>query len=492
MGRQQSRYLIKIVKKIFDILDIPMIYLSLYIAWWLRFESKWFEVTGTTQLYGHYQKTFWAISILWFIIFSLTGLYKNRARFGIEQIFYIVKTVIIATAAILAGAFFYREFSYSRLTLVLGLCSTTVMVSLFHLFKRQLKLFFQKRGYGIEKVLIIGSGKLALDCYKRINTEAELLGLKLCGICSDNTPIQEENNKSEDKTNDCENQSNCSENETNKLIPLLGKLKELTAIIEDHSIGQIYIALEPEKQEKTLEILHQLNTSTIDVKIVPNAYSIITSSIHISNIGGMPVVNLMPLSIHGTGGIVKAAIDRIGAFFGLILMLPVFALIALKIKKDSKGKVIYAQERIGRDGKSFTIYKFRSMKENAEDTTGPVWASVDDPRKTPFGEFIRKYSIDELPQLWNVFKGDMSLVGPRPERPFFVNQFEKEIPAYSDRHIIKTGMTGWAQVNGLRGQSPIGERTRYDIWYIENWSIWLDLVILVRTIHVCLFNPTGF
>jgi len=235
-----------------------------------------------------------------------------------------------------------------------------------------------------------------------------------------------------------------------------------------------------------------LNHKQVEIKIVPNVYSIITSSIHISNIAGMPVVNLMPLPIHGTQGHIKSVSDRVYALLGMIALSPFFALVAAKIRMDSPGDVIYKQERVGRDGKSFIIYKFRSMRIDAENETGPVWASVDDPRRTRFGEFIRKYSIDELPQLWNVLKGDMSLVGPRPERPFFVDQFQKKIPTYVDRHIVKTGMTGWAQVNGLRGQSPIEERTRYDIWYIENWSLWLDFVILIRTVHVCLCNPTGF
>ena len=352
MDVRKSRHLINLVKKCFDILDIPVIYLSLYIAWWLRFESTWFEVTNGIPAYAPYHRTFCGISLLWFIIFTLTGLYKNRLRFGVEQIFTIVRTIFVAAAAVLAGAFFYREFTYSRLTLVLGLCSTTVCVSAFHMLKRQLKLFLQSRGYGLEKVLIVGSGDLGIDCYKRLHTEVSLLGLELAGLCGD------EETPSRDKSLE---------------IPILGKLSDLTNIIEEKAITQTYIALEPEKQKKTLELLTRLNGYCIDIKIVPNVYSIITSSIHISNIGGMPVVNLMPLSIHGTGGYIKTIFDKVGAFFGLLFLSPFLALVALKIKRDSPGDIIYRQERVGRDGKSFTIYKFRSMRIDAEVETGPVW-----------------------------------------------------------------------------------------------------------------------
>lgn len=471
MERQQSRYLIGLLKKFFDLLDIPVTYASLYIAWWIRFESQWFAVESGIPAYEPYNKTFWAVSLFWFIIFSMAGLYRNRVRFGIEQIFYIVRTIFIAAAALLAGAFFYREFSYSRLTLVLALGSTTVFISAFHLLKRELKLFMQARGYGLDKVLIIGSGELGFDCYKRIQAEANLLGFKLAGICGDEDP---------------------PDSEENRQISYLGPISRLPAIIEEQSITQVYLALEPDKQGETLSILQMMNHREIDIKIVPNVYSIITSSIQISNIAGMPVVNLLPLPIHGIQGHIKSITDRIYAFLGLIVLSPLLALVALKIRMDSPGDVVYKQERVGRDGKSFTIFKFRSMRTDAETETGPVWAVVDDPRRTRFGEFIRKYSIDELPQLWNVLRGEMSLVGPRPERPFFVDQFQKKIPTYADRHVVKTGMTGWAQVNGLRGQSPIEERTRYDIWYIENWSLWLDFVILIRTVYVCVCKPTGF
>jgi exopolysaccharide biosynthesis polyprenyl glycosylphosphotransferase len=471
MDRQQSRRLIQVLKKSFDILDIPVIYASLFIAWKIRFESQWFEVTNGIPDYEPYNRTFWAVSLLWFIIFSMAGLYSNRVRFGIEQVFYIVRTIFIAAAALLTGAFFYREFSYSRLTLVLALGSTTVIISMFHLLKRELKLFLQRRGYGLEKVLVIGSGELGFDCYKRIQAEESLLGLKLTGICGDEDP---------------------PDSEENKQIPYLGKISNLPELIDRKSVTQVYLALGPEKQNEMVTILKMMDHRLVDIKIVPNVYSIITSSIHISNIAGMPVVNLLPLPIHGIQGHIKAVSDRVYAFLGLIILSPLLALVALKIKMDSPGDAIYEQERVGRDGKSFTIFKFRSMRVDAENETGPVWAVVDDPRRTRFGEFIRKYSIDELPQLWNVLKGEMSLVGPRPERPFFVDQFEKKIPTYADRHIVKTGMTGWAQVNGLRGQSPIEERTRYDIWYIENWSLWLDFVILARTLYVCVCKPTGF
>jgi exopolysaccharide biosynthesis polyprenyl glycosylphosphotransferase len=180
---------------------------------------------------------------------------------------------------------------------------------------------------------------------------------------------------------------------------------------------------------------------------------------------------------------VKRTLDLILSTILLLLLSPVMLICSLAVRVGSSGPVLYRQERMGRDRRVFKILKFRSMVHGAEASTGPVWAATEDPRRTAVGEFLRKWSLDELPQLWNVFRGDMSLVGPRPERPHFVEQFHLRVPGYYGRHRIKAGLTGWAQVNGLRGNVPIEERTRYDLYYIENWTLWLDLKILFLTLR---------
>ncbi|MBM3187925.1 MAG: exopolysaccharide biosynthesis polyprenyl glycosylphosphotransferase [Chloroflexi bacterium] len=206
------------------------------------------------------------------------------------------------------------------------------------------------------------------------------------------------------------------------------------------------------------------------------------SDLRISDLDGLPLLTVRDVALRGWRLTVKHAMDLVGSAVGLVLLSPFLLFIALLIKLDSKGPVFYTQLRVGLDGKPFPIIKFRSMRPDAEQETGPVWATEDDPRKTRLGEFLRRTSLDELPQLINVLLGDMSLVGPRPERPVFVDQFRQVIPRYMERHKEKAGLTGWAQVNGLRGDTSIVERTKYDLYYIENWSLLFDLKIIVRQI----------
>ncbi|MBC7262104.1 MAG: exopolysaccharide biosynthesis polyprenyl glycosylphosphotransferase [Chloroflexi bacterium] len=210
-------------------------------------------------------------------------------------------------------------------------------------------------------------------------------------------------------------------------------------------------------------------------------FQIIASEISIDDLNGLPLLTVRDVALRGWRLAVKRAMDIVVSAATLILLSPLMLLIALLIKLDSPGPVFYTQERMGLDAKPFQILKFRSMRVDAEQQTGPVWATRNDPRVTRLGAFIRRYSLDELPQFINVLLGDMSLVGPRPERPVFVEQFRQIVPRYMERHKEKAGITGWAQVNGLRGDTSIVERTKYDLWYIENWSLLLDIKILIKT-----------
>jgi exopolysaccharide biosynthesis polyprenyl glycosylphosphotransferase len=206
------------------------------------------------------------------------------------------------------------------------------------------------------------------------------------------------------------------------------------------------------------------------------------SEVSIGELGGLPLLTIRDIALRGWKLTLKRAVDLIGSAVGLVVLSPLMMLVALLVKLDSPGPVFYAQERMGLDAKPFWMLKFRSMWEDAEAKTGPVWAAKDDPRRTKIGASIRRFSIDELPQFINVLLGEMSLVGPRPERPVFVEQFRQSIPRYMDRHREKAGLTGWAQVNGLRGDTSIAERTKYDLWYTENWSLLLDFKIILRTL----------
>ncbi len=229
-------------------------------------------------------------------------------------------------------------------------------------------------------------------------------------------------------------------------------------------------------------VFAQCQELDLDFLFVPDLQSFWGRPMRVEEVDGLPVIRLRDLTLVGWNGVLKRSFDLAGSALLLVLFSPLFLVLALAVKLDSPGPVFHRQERVGRDRRPFGMLKFRSMRVGAEAATGPVWASHGDPRRTRTGAFLRKWSLDELPQLWNVFRGEMSLVGPRPERPFFVHQFEARVADYYDRHRVKSGVTGWAQVHGLRGDVPIEERTRYDLYYVENWSLALDLRILWLTV----------
>jgi Undecaprenyl-phosphate glucose phosphotransferase len=225
-----------------------------------------------------------------------------------------------------------------------------------------------------------------------------------------------------------------------------------------------------------------------DVKVVPDLLQFIALRASLDELDGLPIVNMNDVPLQGVRAWVKRGLDVVLSLLAMIVLAIPFAIIAALVKRTSPGPIFYKQERMGLDGRAFTVYKFRSMHHQAEDDTGPVWARDDDPRATPVGRWLRRFDLDELPQFWNVLKGEMSIVGPRPERPFFVQQFKHRIPQYMLRHKVKAGITGWAQVNGWRGNTSLEKRIEYDLYYIENWSVTLDLKIMWLTVVRGLFQ----
>jgi Undecaprenyl-phosphate glucose phosphotransferase len=244
----------------------------------------------------------------------------------------------------------------------------------------------------------------------------------------------------------------------------------------------VIIGLPEASHEEVLDLISQAEREKATVRVFPDVFQIIASEISIDDLNGLPLLTVRDVALRGWRLVLKRAMDFVVSAITLILLSPFLMVLAFLIKLDSPGSVFYAQERMGLDAKPFQMLKFRSMRKDAEKETGPVWATKDDPRVTRLGAFIRRHSLDELPQFINVLLGDMSLVGPRPERPVFVEQFRQIVPRYMERHKEKAGLTGWAQVNGLRGDTSIVERTKYDLWYIENWSLLLDVKIVLKTV----------
>jgi len=262
--------------------------------------------------------------------------------------------------------------------------------------------------------------------------------------------------------------------------PVLGTVQDVERVLDEQPVDQVVIALPLEQQPVVKQLMELLALRTVDVKVVPDLYQYITLYGGLEEFGGLPIISLQGDPMDGWSRVAKRAFDIVFALVAIVLSAPAMLVTALMVKLTSRGPILYKQERMGMDGHTFHILKFRTMRIDAE-VKGAQMASAEDPRRTPIGTFLRKFSIDELPQFFNVLVGDMSLVGPRPERPVFIEEFKRQIPRYHLRHKVKAGITGWAQINGLRGQTSIQKRIEYDLYYIENWSLLMDVKILVRT-----------
>lgn len=263
-------------------------------------------------------------------------------------------------------------------------------------------------------------------------------------------------------------------------VPVLGEPSDLARIVSEREIQEAIIALPEASHDELLDMISVCENVGARVRIFPDLFQIVASDLRISDLDGLPLLAVRDVALRGWKLALKRAMDLTGSLLGLIVLSPALLLVAVLVKLDSKGPAFYAQTRVGLDGKPFPVLKFRSMRVDAESETGPVWAEENDPRRTRLGAFLRAKNIDELPQLINVLVGDMSLVGPRPERPAFVEQFQGVVPRYMERLKVKAGLAGWAQVNGLRGNTSIVERTKYDLYYVENWSLLFDLKIILR------------
>jgi Undecaprenyl-phosphate glucose phosphotransferase len=316
-------------------------------------------------------------------------------------------------------------------------------------------------GYNVKRVLIAGAGELGRHVAETILAHREL-GYRLVGFVDD------------------------SRRPEYGPTPVLGTLADTMDVAAAHGVDQLYIALPLEEHDKLLKLIKSVRNECVDIKVIPDLVQYATIKAALEDLDGIPIISLNEVPLRGWNSMLKRVMDMVvGSVILLFLtfVVPLFPAVALAIKlKGGKGPIFLRQERMTLDGKTFQIFKFRTMVDEAEKETGPVWASPEDPRRTRLGIWLRRFNLDEFPQLINVVLGDMSLVGPRPERPPFVRQFKERIPQYMLRHRVKSGITGWAQVNGWRGNTSIEKRIEYDLYYIENWSLLLDVKILLLTI----------
>ena len=327
-----------------------------------------------------------------------------------------------------------------------------------------------RAGIGLKRILIAGAGELGRLVADKILEHREL-GYQIVGFVDDRA---------------------AGDHLGYRGLPLLGTIREAAEISSREGIDHLYVALPPEQHVQMLELIETTSRECVDVKVVPDLLQVIALRARLEDLDGVPVININDVPLQGFNTIVKRGIDVVISSGALALLSIPIGSIALLVKATSRGPVFYRQERMGLDGKTINIVKFRSMHHEAERDTGPVWARENDPRVTVLGKFLRRSNLDELPQLWNVLRGDMSIVGPRPERPHFVEQFKHRIPQYMLRHKVKAGLTGWAQVNGWRGNTSIEKRIEYDLYYIENWSVRLDLKIMWLTLLRGFFHKHAY
>ncbi|MBM2810019.1 MAG: putative glycosyltransferase [Chloroflexi bacterium] len=400
---------------------------------------------------------FLVVSIL--ITFALTRLYlPQRGASHVDRLGSLFVAVTIGNVVAMAlAAFTLRGLDVPRLIIVYAWGLTIPFVWLARSSIEQLLRMARRRGLDPLPVLIVGARDGGNAVLHKIRGAPDL-GYVPVGFVDDNPP-------------------------PNARMPVLGGLADLSEILFRYSVREVIVANPSLSQTEVLDVVTACDHARVNVKILPNVFHMVVKEASVSEFSGLPMMLVRDVSLRGWNLLIKRALDIVIGLVLLIALAPVLMLVALIVKiTDPRGPIFFIQERVGIDGQPFPCVKFRSMREDAEAVTGPVWATADDDRTTPVGQFLRRFSIDELPQLVNVLLGDMSLVGPRPERPHFVQQFIRLIPRYEKRHQEKAGMTGWAQVNGLRGQSSIEERTLYDLFYVEHWSPAFDVKVLLKTV----------
>ncbi|MBI2939491.1 MAG: undecaprenyl-phosphate glucose phosphotransferase [Chloroflexi bacterium] len=439
-------------------------------AYYLRFLSGLFLFEQFHPLTGYL-----GIILLQMVVLPLTlasnRLYRPiRSVSWLDQAYGIFTSASVATAlAVVVGGFLWPDFNTSRLMIGFFWALTIVFTFGGRAVVYTTLGLLRLRGIGVSRVLVVGEGETANLVLQKIR-HLPSLGYSAVGIVVEEPgPVELYG------------------------LPVLGAVEDVGSLVRQHQIDDVLIVSPTLSHREVLDIAGQIGAERVNIRVFPDLFQIMTTGVTTGELAGLPLVTVKDVALRGFNLVLKRWLDVTISAAGLVLLSPLLLGIALLVKLTSpKGPVFLIQERVGLDGKPFPMIKFRSMRPDAERWSGPVWTTAEDPRRTRLGAFLRRTSLDELPQLINVLVGDMSLVGPRPERPFFVEQFRQTVPRYFERHREKAGMTGWAQVNGLRGNTSIEERTAYDLWYVENWTLWLDIKILLKTTLVAFRDRNAY
>ncbi len=468
MSQTVDRRLRGLLRTLLVVSDLIMLMLAFALGYVLRARLPLPAVPVNPPPFSNYIPMLIVHVTMTMIVFYFARMYhQRRAASRFDEAYAIAQNVSIGT--LLAVAFeslafknSALELDYPRGVVVYAWLLGIVLVVVGRMLYRYLTVRLRDFGIGRDNVLLVGSGEVARTVAEKIRWSPNL-GLNIVGAVNG------------------EAMGAVGE------VPIIGTTAELPEIIDQYEVDEVIIALPEASRHELVQLVSKCQRGKVDIKVYPDIFAYMSGGLTVDDLNGMPLLSVRDVALRGWKLSLKRAMDVMGAFAGLVVLSPFMALTALLIKLESPGPVFFCQERMGLDGHPFPMIKFRSMRADAE-KRGPGWTTENDPRVTRMGRFMRRTNWDEIPQLINVFWGHMSLVGPRPEQPYYVQKFREYIPRYMERHREKAGMTGWAQINGLRGDTSILERTKYDLWYVENWSLWLDVKIVLRTMIQTFFG----
>jgi exopolysaccharide biosynthesis polyprenyl glycosylphosphotransferase len=454
-----------ILSTIAVVCDAAAVFGGLMFATWARFATDWIPLRhpAPANLYELYTLGAAIVTPVFLFVFMKQGLFiRPQTGSFIDKIPRIAKSAAVGTfiSAVLAFAV-QNEADFARLVIGLSFLSITFFVLLERYILYRIEWNLARHSNHRNNILLLGTDHVAVHV-KHTFQQEPMLRANVTGFLrtSLETPDPE---ISKDQ--------------------ILGSVDELASLISSMQIDELVLTDARLHHDRIVQILLLCERNLITFKMVPDLFRIMTTSMDVQSLNDIPLLGISTWPLDKFWNrVMKRTEDILGAVVGLILSTPIIAIAAILVKRSSPGPVFYRQERCGEAGRSFTLYKLRTMPVDAEAKSGPVWTTENDDRRTPIGSFLRQYNLDELPQFWNVLRGDMSLIGPRPERPHFVEQFKEDIGRYMWRHVSKPGLTGWAQVNGLRGNTDLSERIKYDLFYLENWSISFDFKILGKTL----------
>ncbi|WP_018753863.1 undecaprenyl-phosphate glucose phosphotransferase [Paenibacillus sanguinis] len=468
MIRKNQRFL----TQLYILADFAAIQLAFLFAWWLKFSSGWiaYEQPLPIEIYAFWSVIYGAITVLMGVMISLY-MPKRKKRFA-DEVWKIIQVHAMSLFILLGLMFFFRQVDISRHYLALYMIFNVVLITLYRYVLKNVLKQLRKKGFNKQFVLILGAGSLGRRFHANLKQYPEL-GYEVVGFLDD--------------------QKEWDGIEAARYKPILGTIDELERILESTMIDEVVLALPLEAHHRYARIIAICEKTGVRTLIIPDFFDYLPARPYFDNFAGMPMINVRDIPLDLTGNrIAKRVFDILFSLLAIIITSPVLLIVAIGVKLTSKGPIIFKQERVGLNRRTFQMYKFRSMQVLPEGTEDTGWTIANDPRRTRFGTFIRKTSLDELPQFFNVLAGHMSVVGPRPERPYYVDQFKEEVPKYMVKHHVRPGITGWAQSHGLRGDTSIEERIKYDIFYIENWSILLDIKIVLKTVINGFINKNAY